>query len=309
MLSSKNLMKNKKKKGFSLLEIVVSLGLIALFIIPVGNMVLGTVKINKATEDKQQASAVMQEAIEYVKLDESEFPTVFNHRIDIEEKYSVKRTNAENLLGTFSIESLNDNEYGFIIKGNITELEKIKNTVDVTIKENVDGAFYYGGSERGEISVIDKTMNTEVCIEDILSGGNILFNKVVGNKVVINSNNGSNTKVSVEGRSEQFHKYDFNSFLVVLDNLTDTKLNLNITNKHHTKDLIIYLYNKNKRAEASDVDVVINTGGGVKKSVKLVPIYSGLEGAISQATSIYQLDIWAEKHGKRIDETSLTFIK
>ena len=51
MLSTKKVFKSRKKKGLSLLEIVVSLGLIALFIIPAGNMVLGTVKVNKAAEN------------------------------------------------------------------------------------------------------------------------------------------------------------------------------------------------------------------------------------------------------------------
>lgn len=311
MLSSKNLMKRKKKKGFSLLEIVVSLGLIALFIIPVGNMVLGTVKINKATEDKQQASAVLQETVEYLKLEEREFPQTKNDYIDINDQFRVTRTSENNEMGIFKVESLSDSKYGVKVLGTITETERREIQANVTINENVDGAIYFSGSEQGEITVINRGMSTSDCVNDIFSEGDILFNKVSGNKVELDSNNGSNTQLTVGTSNKgKFSKFDYNSFLVVLDNDSlETKLNLHITNKHHSKELIIYLYNKNKAAAESDIEKYITTSGGVKRGVKIVPVHSGIEGNKDTITSLYAVKLEAIKRNKQLENTQLDIIK
>lgn len=311
MLSSKNLMKNKKKKGFSLLEIVVSLGLIALFIIPMGNMVLGTVKINKAAEDKQQASAVLQETVEYIKLEEREFPEVKNSYIDINSQFRITRTSDNDQMGVFKVESLNESDYGFKVIGTITEAERRVAESNVNVNENVDGAIYFGGNEQGQITIVNREMSTSECINDIANEGTILFDKVNGNKVNIDSNNGSIMKLSVENlKNQDLHKYNNNSLLVVLDNESSTaKLSLDIINKHHGKQLIIYLYNKNKPAEESDIVKNINTSGGAKEGVKIVPVHSGIEGNTDTVISLYAVKLKAIKGNKQLENIQLDFIK
>ncbi|QAA31166.1 type IV pilus modification PilV family protein [Clostridium manihotivorum] len=53
-----------KKKGFSLIEIIVSLAIVAIIMIPLSNVILTSVKTNKGGEDKQQAAYVAQQVLE-----------------------------------------------------------------------------------------------------------------------------------------------------------------------------------------------------------------------------------------------------
>lgn len=302
---------NKINKGFSLIEIVVSLGLIALLIIPAGNMVMGTVKMNKAVEDKQQAIAVLQEAVELIKMEEQKLPQTKNEYIDINSQFRVTRITEDNVLGEFKVESLNESDYGFNVIGTISEVKKIITDASINIDKDVDGAIYFSGDDEGEITVVDRQMSTIDCIEDIVSSGNILFNKVKGNKIDIKSNNGDNMQISIgNSNNEKIHKYDTNSILVVLDNNSSlTKLNLDITNKHHEKDLIIYIYNKNKSATQDDIEKIINTGGGSKNKVIIKLLHSGIEGDKVSMRSLYSIQLKATKNNKVYESIDLDFIK
>lgn len=60
-------MKNKKKSGFTLIELVISFAIFMIILVPILSMVLSTVNINKKAEDKQQATAIAQDYIEKFK--------------------------------------------------------------------------------------------------------------------------------------------------------------------------------------------------------------------------------------------------
>lgn len=62
MLKVKN-----KEKGFTLIEVLISLAILAMVIVPMLSMVLGSVKTNKAGEDKEKALYVAQEYVEKFK--------------------------------------------------------------------------------------------------------------------------------------------------------------------------------------------------------------------------------------------------
>jgi Tfp pilus assembly protein PilV len=53
-----------KKKGISLIEIIISLAIIAIIIIPMSNVVINSSKRNKGGEDKQQATYIGQQVLE-----------------------------------------------------------------------------------------------------------------------------------------------------------------------------------------------------------------------------------------------------
>ena len=310
MLSNKKILKCGKKKGLSLLEILVSLGLVALFIIPAGNMVLGTVKLNKAAEEKQQAIAVLQEAVELIKMEEQDLPETKNEYININNQFRVTRINEDSELGKFKVESLNESEYGFNIIGTISEVERIITQSNINIDEAVDGAIYFSGNDEGAITVVDRQMSTTDCVEDIISSGDILFNKVEGNKISISSNNGDNMQMSIgNSGNRKLHKYDTNSILTILDNSTSTKLNLNITNKHHDKDLTIYIYNKNEPSIEDDVEKTITTSGGSKQEVIIKLLHSGIEGHKNSGISLYTIQLKAIKNNKEYESIGLDFIK
>ncbi|GFZ32512.1 hypothetical protein CSC2_30380 [Clostridium zeae] len=59
--------KSKKKKGMTLLEVIISIAIIGIMIVPIGNMILTSVKINKNGEDKQQAVYLSQQVLDGLK--------------------------------------------------------------------------------------------------------------------------------------------------------------------------------------------------------------------------------------------------
>jgi prepilin-type N-terminal cleavage/methylation domain-containing protein len=57
----------KKKKGLTLIEILISLTILSIIVIPISNLVLSSVKLNKSGEDKQKAVTIAQQIIEELK--------------------------------------------------------------------------------------------------------------------------------------------------------------------------------------------------------------------------------------------------
>lgn len=60
-------MRFKKKKAFTLVELIIAIAVLAIISIPITNMVVTTVKMNKETEDKQQATFIGEEIVEKIK--------------------------------------------------------------------------------------------------------------------------------------------------------------------------------------------------------------------------------------------------
>ena len=60
-------MRNKKKSGFTLIELVISFAIFMIILVPVLSIVLSTVNINKNAEDKQQATDIAQDYVEKFK--------------------------------------------------------------------------------------------------------------------------------------------------------------------------------------------------------------------------------------------------
>jgi prepilin-type N-terminal cleavage/methylation domain-containing protein len=58
---------NGKKKGLTLIEVLISLTILSIIVIPISNLVLSSVKLNKSGEDKQKAVTIAQQIIEEVK--------------------------------------------------------------------------------------------------------------------------------------------------------------------------------------------------------------------------------------------------
>lgn len=310
MLSSnKNGLINSKRKGFSLLEIVMSLGLIALFIIPLGNMVLGTVKINKSAEDKQQAGVLLQETVELIK--QEQLPVNINEHILLSNAVKVERAedtvvNGENK-PTFNI-STTGNKNGISLEGVIVESSVISSPNSI-IKENVDGTVYFSGNNQGMITVADRKTTSDKFLEDIINGGNLLFSKSLSNSLDIEAQNNSNTILRINSQERKLSEFQNNSLLVILDN-EKSKLELNITNKNQTQRYKIYLYNKLKDTDSGDILLTVHSPGSGNKNmgVELINITSS-NGGNSNEIKMYSVNLIAVKNGKTLENITLDFVK
>ncbi|MHC1685752.1 MAG: prepilin-type N-terminal cleavage/methylation domain-containing protein [Clostridiaceae bacterium] len=61
-----------KKKGFTIIEIIIGMAIFGIILIPMANMVITSVTINKKAQDKQQGTLLAEKALEKVKFKDCE---------------------------------------------------------------------------------------------------------------------------------------------------------------------------------------------------------------------------------------------
>lgn len=59
--------KRSKKKGLTLMEVLISLAIMSILIVPTSNLIISSVKMNKDSEDKQKAVTIAQQLVEEIK--------------------------------------------------------------------------------------------------------------------------------------------------------------------------------------------------------------------------------------------------
>ncbi|WP_297520662.1 type II secretion system protein [uncultured Clostridium sp.] len=120
----------KVKKGMTILEVIVAMGIIGIMLIPLANGLLTSVKINKKGEETQEAKLMGQQAIETLKIQNT-----INGNTDIpfysNEKLSIQ--------GGTIIPGTTDIEYGIKSVGDVNGYElngKIKEENVISINED-----------------------------------------------------------------------------------------------------------------------------------------------------------------------------
>lgn len=281
-----------KNKGFTLLELVISLALIAILIIPISNLVLGSVKINKAGEDKQQAGLKLQEVIENIKSVDLPKDTGEDKKIEVGNGVYV----VKNQDGTFSISDSNDKDIK--IEGTIEEVEDGEVEKGIGSKK-VDGAIYYGGNSK-EIG-ISSFAEEEKQIRDAIESKSDEFKNIEDSVLKIIMKSDKITVICDKGSISEDIPCKHNALLIYLDNYDDkNKLNISIENEDFEKELTLYLYGK----EGASKDELILKG--FKGNVNMI---STMGEKSLQTMKKYKVEIKTSKKGKQLESTSFTMVK
>lgn len=193
----------QKKKGFTLLEIVVALAVIGIMIIPLGGALLTSVKTNKMGEIKQESKLISQEIIEKIRsFGDIKDSMTFNVGKEQGDSISITKDSSNNKLYNVT-GSLTDSEGATMVEGIITEQGDLKEDfgskkyineefdIFVLVKNNEivvmsDSDFSIGASE---IRNIDKYMkeyekNNSIGKKDTINNLKLDI-KVKGNKEVV----------------------------------------------------------------------------------------------------------------------------
>lgn len=278
-----------KNKGFTLLELVISLALIAILIIPISNLVLGSVKINKAGEDKQQAGLKLQEVIENIKS--VDLPKNVDEKIEVGNGVYVIKNEDK----TFSISDSNDKDIK--IEGTIEEVEYGEVEKGIGSKK-VDGAiYYYGASEKIGISSFAKE---EKQIKDAIESKSDEFKNIEDSVIKIIMKSDKIIVICDKESISQDISCKHNALLICLDNYDNkNKLNISIENEKDEK-LTVYLYGKEG---ASKDDLILKE---FKGNINMI---STMGEKSLQVMKKYKVEIKAMKKGKQLESTSFTMIK
>lgn len=286
MLINKVTKSRKSKKGFTLLEVIISFALISIILIPIANLVLTSVKINKSTENKQQAKAVLQETIENIKAIDnfsSALSKPLNNGITLSEA-----TGEDNKL----IYSISGEINGFSIEGFIKEKSQVIN--NKVSEMEVDRTIYY---HHGSISISN---GKEVIGEAIKKLSDNLATP--SEEVFIEMKEAGEINVTYGGSIIAIPKPEAKSLLICLNEDSEKKLKLNVENKSHTENLKIYLFNGEKVSERQDV--IISKFNG---QIELIEGVQHSEDIINE--KLYFVELKANKNGEVVENMNLELLK
>lgn len=286
MLINKVTKSRKSKKGFTLLEVIISFALISIILIPIANLVLTSVKINKSTENKQQAKAVLQETIENIKAIDnfsSALSQPLNNGITLSEA-----TGEDNKL----IYSLSGEINGFSIEGSIKEKSQVVN--NKVSEMEVDRTIYFN---KGSISISN---GKEVIGEAIKKTSD--SSAISSEEVFIEMKEAGEINVTYGGSIIAIPKPEAKSLLICLNEDSEKKLNLSVENKSHTENLKIYLYNGEKVSERQDV--IISKYNG---QIELIEGVQHSEDIINE--KLYFVELSANKNGEVVENMNLELLK
>ncbi|MGN9160488.1 type IV pilus modification PilV family protein [Clostridium sulfidigenes] len=286
MLINKVTKSRKSKKGFTLLEVIISFALISIILIPIANLVLTSVKINKSTENKQQAKAVLQETIENIKAIDnfsSALSKPLNNGITLSEA-----TGEDDKL----IYSISGEINGFSIDGSIKEQSQVIN--NKVSEMEVDRTIYFN---RGSISISN---GKEVIEEAIKKLSDNLATP--SEEVFIEMKEAGEINVTYGGSIIAIPKPETNSLLICLNEDSEKKLNLSVENKSHTENLKIYLFNGEKVSERQDV--IISKFNG---QIELIEEVQHSEDIINE--KLYFVELRANRNGEVVENMNLELLK
>lgn len=286
MLINKVTKSRKSKKGFTLLEVIISFALISIILIPIANLVLTSVKINKSTENKQQAKAVLQETIENIKAIDnfsSALSKPLNNGITLSEA-----TGEDNKL----IYSISGEINGFSIEGYIKEQSQVIN--NKVSEMEVDRTIYF---HHGSLSISN---GKEVIGEDIKKLSDNLATP--SEEVFIEMKEAGEINVTYGGSIIAIPKPETKSLLICLNEDSEKKLNLSVENKSHTENLKIYLFNGEKVSERQDV--IISKFNG---QIELIEGVQHSEDIINE--KLYFVELSANKDGEVVENMNLELLK
>ncbi len=286
MLINKVAKSRKSKKGFTLLEVIISFALISIILIPIANLVLTSVKINKSTENKQQAKAVLQETIENIKAIDnfsSALSKPLNNGITLSEA-----TGEDNKL----VYSISGEINGFSIEGSIKEKSQVIN--NKVSEMEVDRTIYF---HHGFISISN---GKEVIGEAIKKLSDNLATP--SEEVFIEMKEAGEINVTYGGSIIAIPKPEAKSLLICLNEDSEKKLNLSVENKSHTENLKIYLFNGEKVSERQDV--IISKFNG---QIELIEGVQHSEDIINE--KLYFVELRANKNGEVVENMNLELLK
>lgn len=219
--------KFKSKKGMTLIEVIISVTLLSILIVPLSSIVISSVKNSKDGEYRQKASYIGQKVIEelksydYLKLDsEGSFKLLDGDKI-------TKNTLENNFKGTFE-----RTIFGAVDEEN--RPGETKFNVEVTMKKSEDFNF-------DNINKIDESkVKYKVTFEKDASGYSVYISNKVSEKLIvtedlvinINENNleiynKSNDKIKISAIASEGKD---NSLLIDVKNTYDKSTNIILSN-------------------------------------------------------------------------------
>ncbi|WP_055071567.1 prepilin-type N-terminal cleavage/methylation domain-containing protein [Clostridium massiliamazoniense] len=240
----------QKKKGFTLLEIVVALAVIGIMIVPLGGALLTSVKTNKMGEIKQESKLISQEIIEKIRsFGDIKDSMTFNVGKEQGDSISITKNSSNNKLYNVT-GSLTDSEGATMVEGEIIEQGDLKE--DFGSKKYLSekfGLFIYiqNHKENNKISIYKSSGKT---IDEYLNDTpNTVIENSMDLKIEIGDTNNKN-KLLVNGKdmgslvSTDITRGNIGEIAIYVEEPREVNdlVSLHLNNKNTKKDDKVQLY-------------------------------------------------------------------
>lgn len=288
----------KKKKGISLLEIVISIAILAIVSIPISGMILTSVKTNKSGEDKQKAALLGQQILEEIKVSTiREDGTNIIGNIELETKEEILTTNDDgtpkDIIRIYTSKNEAEDENGYLVSIKMVEDETLEFSEAVR-KVETDANVYITYEDEASkgigISTKEDKSDIKYIGHDMLS----IINEIDGSgKYFMKLKRGYNDLFTINQTTTENGILDNDSSIkiVILDDEVYDKLNITIEN-NSSEPFSIYL-EKDKITEKNTREIKIeNTIGTIKRYNNVINEVPTEEEKIG---SLYKVEVEVKK--------------
>jgi len=281
-----------KNKGFTLMEVVISIALLSIVVIPFSNLVLNSFLITNDAKIKQQATNIAQKYMEKIKSDST--------------------INFDNI--SDGLETLNEAAYptstsdGFTIKYYIVRDENYKVTAPVAgIDINVYDYRFEISEQSNSIVVYDK--NNWVGAEEKLIPDFQVTNNLTNITYKINSTEKTINKIKAESQNIIIRvdvNRNFSDGLPADSPLKHPDNTLIVTAENKCSGNLIFYFVKSANLQTDVKCQIVNLGGSIIKYDNLKSVNSG--ASIGPKSRLYKIKVEVEKKGQKvINESYRTF--
>lgn len=239
-------MKIKKvKKGITLIEVLISLAILGILIVPLSSMVLTSVSINRMGKEKQQGTNVAQKVLEQIKIiDEPNIEALYNN---------IRSNFPSREIGTNELKLYYDED------GNPATQANYKYLIDLTLNEKthdvVNDIVFNNNIQIKDSTIIAYNNNPEMSINDEL-------------KIEVNDKNETNEEMKINGISYDLSKQSPNVAITFTKSFTNINDSLRIVMENSSsEDLNLYI-NKSKDITANYT--IVNSLGRVNQFLNYV---------------------------------------
>ena len=275
----------KKKKGVTLLEIVMSIGLLAIVSIPITQTLMTAVKINKQGQDKQRATLIGQEILEEIRAKDFE-------------------NDGLTLSNGIKIEKINDNKYstdstvvnsidGFDIAINMEE------DLEINFKEdlnpiNYDGILYVkSGMSNNEI-IVSKNIEFTDTDTEIVQGDKLKINNSL-NQISI----GSSSKI-IYYKVDTIDSLD-SLKIIFTDQKSIDNVKIAVNNMASNNIMNVYLSGEDK-ITGNDLDTQNIIPESLEGTMRVYKNYKDNIDEDEKMGSVFEIDIAIKKKDKLLFE-------
>lgn len=280
----------KNKKGITLLEVVISIAILSIIIVPISMMVITSVKTSNNSQNKQQATVVAQKLIEDLKINNK--PAGESIKL-LDRTIVLNKMTAPDIGHDLGYKSTNLNVgEGFTADMSFQRRGTYKSSTDATLNDN-DFDVIIEMTGKNSFKLTGKDISGTPYLQYSCTFSNLLYIAEVSDTVIELYDSDKSFKLSLQNISGQNGKVK----IVYSADMVDSDIKVssyNTTDSDASKELTVYCYKNNS-------EIVSNTVSNIGGYVNIYDNLKVINAPVNDTRGIYDvtIDLYKMDNGTR----------